>query len=101
GKFLVIEFQDFGVTRGIANNFRREIRLAEIDVEDADGEIRKRREEGANCGARDGIALSERTETDGVRGTGQRNPVLGELHEIPSNAFGDVIFGLAFAVDVY
>ena len=36
-EFLVIKLEDFGVAEGIADDFATEIRLAKIDVEDADG----------------------------------------------------------------
>ena len=71
----MIEFEDFGVARGIAQDFRAEKRLAKIYVEDTDGEGWKRREKGADGGARNGIALRESAEANGMRGTSQGNPV--------------------------
>src|SRR5215467_10091032 len=82
GKFLVIEFQDFRVPRGIAKYRPAEKRLAEVDVEDRDGKRRHGAEERLDGGAGGRISLSQRTEADRVSGTRQRNPVFGKLHEV-------------------
>ena len=72
--------------------------MAKIHIEDADCEGRQRGKKSADGGARNGIALCERAEADGVSGTSQRNPVLGKFQKIPRNVFGDPIFGLAFGI---
>ena len=95
----MIELENFGAAYGIANDFGAEIRLAEIDVENADSEGWQRGEKCADSGARDGIALREGAETDGVSGTGEGDPVFGKFHKVPSDIFGDLIFGLALDVD--
>ena len=68
-KFLVIEFEDFGVTRGIAQDFRAEERLAKIYIEYADSKGRERGKKGANGRTRNRAALRERAEADSMRGT--------------------------------
>ena len=96
----MIEFEDFGVAERIANDFGVEVGLTKIDVEDADSERRKSGEKSADGGAGDGIALRERAETNGVGGAGEGDPVFGKFHEVPGNIFSDVIFRLAFDVDI-
>lgn len=58
-KFLVIEFENRGVTSGITKKIAAEIRLAKVDVKDADREGRERREESADGRSRNGIALGK------------------------------------------
>ena len=46
------------------------------------------------------MALRQRAEANGVSGAGERDPVFGKFHEIPGDTFGNLIFGLAFGVDI-
>ena len=55
----MIEFENRGVARGITKEIAAKIRLAKVDVKDADGEGRKRGEESADGGTRNGIALGK------------------------------------------
>jgi len=67
-KFLVIELENRCTARGITKEIAAEIRLAKVDIKDADREGRERREKSADGGTRNGIALSKRAETNGVSG---------------------------------
>ena len=87
------------MTCGITKEIFAKIRLAKIDVKDANGEGGQRGEKSADGGARNRVALGQRAETNCVSGAGECDPVFREFQKIPGDIFGDVIFGLAPLID--
>src|ERR1700740_105402 len=94
----MIALHDVCGSGGLVQDLARKKFLPKVNVEHAQSTRSEVVQECRNGFTRDQRALPERTETDSVCLARQVLPVIRPLQEIPRNALGNLVLGLAVGV---